>query len=277
MTLKFICMIEIKLSMDTRRALLRSIGIELPNSVDPSGIDKLDKDGTEGDDLSYKEMKTRFFDRVFIQKDPLLRAYIDPILLLRIKSMDDFEMVNEDGPLIVLTSRSSAAPPGRLKKNGIQELSSELRDFLDDVSEEEARRFTTRKDYNVPDQYLDNASLTLAVFRLIKSRFKGADLTFNSGYRSPQHNAQIGGAPNSQHLYAQAVDIGCPSSEVAKLFLLIDKLIEEGVIPEGQLICYTTFCHFGTPHKRSRLLAIRGNGSTVYKTYKSNSDFKYLN
>lgn len=32
-------------------------------------------------------------------------------------------------------------------------------------------------------------------------------VTINSGYRCPQHNANVGGAPNSQHLYGTAADI----------------------------------------------------------------------
>lgn len=269
-------MIEIRLKEDTRRALLRSVGIEQLDVADASGVERIDKDGTEGDDSSYKDMKARFFDKVFVQKDPLLRTYIDPVLLLRVKSMDDFEMVRGEGPLIVLTDRQSLDVPIKSKKKASIEISTELRRFLDNVSEEEARRFTTRKDYDVPAQYISNASLMLAIYRLIVSKFQGSTLTFNSGYRSPQHNSLIGGAVNSQHLYAQAVDIGCPPSEVPRLFLLIDGLIEEGIIPEGQLICYSTFCHFGTPHKRSRLVAARGKSGTNYKTYKSISDFKYI-
>lgn len=269
-------MIEIKLKEETRQALLRSIGIEQFDIADASGVERADKDGAEGDDSSYKEMKARFFNKVFVQKDPLIRTYIDPLLLLRVKSMDDFEMVRGEGPLIVLTDRQSLDTPIKSKRKPSMEMSAELQVFLDNVSEEEARRFTTRKDYDVPTQYISNASLMLAIYRLIVNKFQGSALTFNSGYRSPQHNSLIGGAANSQHLYAQAVDIGCPPSEVSRLFLLIDSLIEEGIIPEGQLICYSTFCHFGTPHKRSRLVAVRSKNGTTYKAYKSISDFKYI-
>lgn len=37
--------------------------------------------------------------------------------------------------------------------------------------------------------------------------FLGAPIPILSGYRDPDHNALIGGAPNSQHTYGTAVDI----------------------------------------------------------------------
>lgn len=37
----------------------------------------------------------------------------------------------------------------------------------------------------------------------------GASITINSGYRTPSHNASIGGATRSQHIYGKAADIIC--------------------------------------------------------------------
>ncbi|MDO7787107.1 D-Ala-D-Ala carboxypeptidase family metallohydrolase [Desulforamulus aquiferis] len=48
----------------------------------------------------------------------------------------------------------------------------------------------------------------------------GKPITITSGYRSPEHNARIGGAINSRHLLGQAVDIvvqGMNPVQVAKL------------------------------------------------------------
>ena len=39
----------------------------------------------------------------------------------------------------------------------------------------------------------------------------GVPVTVNSGLRCRQHNANVGGATNSQHLYGTAADLGCPS------------------------------------------------------------------
>lgn len=35
----------------------------------------------------------------------------------------------------------------------------------------------------------------------------GKPITVNSGYRTPEHNAKIGGAPKSQHMLGKAADI----------------------------------------------------------------------
>lgn len=45
----------------------------------------------------------------------------------------------------------------------------------------------------------------------------GKPVHINSGYRCPEHNAKVGGAPASRHRYGDAVDFrvsGVPTSEV---------------------------------------------------------------
>lgn len=55
-----------------------------------------------------------------------------------------------------------------------------------------------------------------------------ADLPFkiNSAYRSPKHNAKVGGSPNSSHLKGLAVDISCTDSRTR--FIIVDALIKAG-------------------------------------------------
>ena len=44
------------------------------------------------------------------------------------------------------------------------------------------------------------------VLQSIRSHF-GAAVTISSGYRTPQHNAKVGGVTDSQHCYGTAADI----------------------------------------------------------------------
>jgi uncharacterized protein YcbK (DUF882 family) len=49
----------------------------------------------------------------------------------------------------------------------------------------------------------------------------GEPLEITSGYRDPEHNKAIGGAPKSQHVLGNAVDLKC--SNMDKLYELCEK------------------------------------------------------
>lgn len=54
----------------------------------------------------------------------------------------------------------------------------------------------------------------------------GKPMILNSGYRCKQHNADIGGSPNSAHLAGAAADIKCDNSR--DRFNMLKALIEVG-------------------------------------------------
>jgi uncharacterized protein YcbK (DUF882 family) len=47
----------------------------------------------------------------------------------------------------------------------------------------------------------------------------GIPMKLNSSYRTPEHNLQEGGKPDSAHIYGLAVDIACPSSTIRCLLI----------------------------------------------------------
>lgn len=48
----------------------------------------------------------------------------------------------------------------------------------------------------------------------------GGPLILSCCYRCPQHNAEVGGVPNSQHVYGRAADVLCPDG------MSVDELAE---------------------------------------------------
>ena len=56
--------------------------------------------------------------------------------------------------------------------------------------------------------------------------FAGIPFIINSAYRSPEHNAKIGGSPNSSHLKGLAVDIKATDSRTR--FNVLNALISVG-------------------------------------------------
>ena len=64
----------------------------------------------------------------------------------------------------------------------------------------------------------------------------GKPIIVNSGYRCPNHNKDVGGVKNSQHLKGEAADIHCEDNERLKQLI-----IENGKF--DQLITYPTFLH----------------------------------
>lgn len=78
----------------------------------------------------------------------------------------------------------------------------------------------------------------------------GCELVVNSGYRSPEHNAKVGGAKNSMHVLGQAADLSPRPYRiwrVKKLHEICDRLN-----PNGGVGFYNTFCHVDTRGVRAR-------------------------
>ena len=81
----------------------------------------------------------------------------------------------------------------------------------------------------------------------------GKPLIISSGYRSPAHNAVVGGAIRSQHLTGRAADIRLPAGWTTdRLADAIEALIAVGVLPEGGVGRYNTFVHFDVRGTRAR-------------------------
>lgn len=76
--------------------------------------------------------------------------------------------------------------------------------------------------------------------------FIGKPFHINSGYRSPEHNAAVGGATNSMHLQGQAFDISLSNLDRLELY---EAAVEYGFNGIGQ---YPSFMHIDTRDYRAR-------------------------
>jgi uncharacterized protein YcbK (DUF882 family) len=95
-------------------------------------------------------------------------------------------------------------------------------------------------------KYLLIASELIETLETIREHFN-APITINSGYRTPNWNAKVGGAPNSYHCKGMAADIvvkGHGSQEVAKY--------ADSIMKQGGVIRYTNFTHIDVREERYR-------------------------
>lgn len=118
------------------------------------------------------------------------------------------------------------------------------------------RNFTLEGDLNRPGFELSN-EVKSNLFELatnlevLRAHFN-APIAVNSAYRSPEHNASVGGSKNSQHLLGKASDIvikGVSPDEVADA---IEFLIEMGLMKEGGIGRYNTFTHYDVRGTKAR-------------------------
>lgn len=77
----------------------------------------------------------------------------------------------------------------------------------------------------------------------------GKPIPINSGLRCKAHNANVGGVSNSQHLYGNAADLGCPSGcTPAQMAAIAEEIIGD----TGGIGIYSWGIHIDTRSTKSR-------------------------
>jgi uncharacterized protein YcbK (DUF882 family) len=103
--------------------------------------------------------------------------------------------------------------------------------------------FCCKGSQTMPENGIDPKLLEL--LESIRTHFD-APITINSGYRSPKHNAVVGGAKGSYHVKGMAADIvvkGVPASKVYNYL---------NVFHKGGLGRYKTFTHVDVRDDKAR-------------------------
>lgn len=115
------------------------------------------------------------------------------------------------------------------------------------------KEFESKDGANTPVQIIENLTELAHELEKIRAEF-GLPIRISSGYRSPQHNAKVGGKVGSYHLQGKAADIWIKGVSPARLYATIEKLIEQGKVKQGGLGLYPDdlFVHYDIRGYRSR-------------------------
>ena len=91
--------------------------------------------------------------------------------------------------------------------------------------------------------------------------YTGKAIKINSGYRSPEYNAKIGGAhkiingkrvETSQHVFGKAADIRIEGMKPKEVHSIIEELISKGDMLQGGLGLYSSFVHYDFRGRKAR-------------------------
>ena len=105
------------------------------------------------------------------------------------------------------------------------------------------KEFDCNDGSNMPDNVLYRVQ-KLAIQLQVLRDYLETSIKINSGYRSPEYNYKIGGVRNSQHILGNASDITTKRYTPKQIYDSIEYLINEGLMLQGGLGLYNSFCHY---------------------------------
>ena len=103
--------------------------------------------------------------------------------------------------------------------------------------------FQCKSGAQMPDDVKQNIQKLANSLQVLRDHL-GKPITINSAYRSPEHNAKIGGVRNSQHVQGKAADIAVQGMTTRQVATEIEKLIASGQMLQGAIGIYPTFVHY---------------------------------
>lgn len=111
--------------------------------------------------------------------------------------------------------------------------------------------FACKSGARFPQDVVANLIKLGEALQVIRDEVK-APISITSGYRSPEHNVKIGGAPNSTHTRGQGADFKVQGMAPSAVAAIIERLISQGKIPQGGLKAYATWVHYDIRGTRAR-------------------------
>lgn len=91
----------------------------------------------------------------------------------------------------------------------------------------------------------------------------GSPIIVHAGYRCPQHNQEVGGAPNSEHIRGRAADIVLPGYSLQAMYDLASQTQQ---FAEGGIGAYDgNFLHVDVRGHRARWARVRGQYVPIHE------------
>ena len=111
--------------------------------------------------------------------------------------------------------------------------------------------FRSKDGSEFPKEVIENLKELADNLEVLRSHV-GSSISITSGYRSPAHNAKIGGTKNSAHVKGKAADIKVSGLSPLNVFNAIEALIRSGKMKEGGLGLYGTWVHYDIRGTKAR-------------------------
>lgn len=111
--------------------------------------------------------------------------------------------------------------------------------------------FDSKDGAEMPNDVLMNVQKLAGQLQILRNNIN-KPITINSGYRSPEHNKDIGGVENSQHVLGKAADIKVKGISTRILAALIEDLINDGDMLQGGVGIYNSFVHYDIRKNKAR-------------------------
>ncbi len=121
--------------------------------------------------------------------------------------------------------------------------------------------FESRDGSPMPPDVLQNIQELAENLQIVRD-YLGEPIHISSGYRSPSHNAAVGGVSDSQHLLGKAADISMKNYTAKNLAVIFERLTNNGNIKQGGVGLYNGFVHYDIRGTKSRW-----NFSSRYKDF----------
>ena len=112
--------------------------------------------------------------------------------------------------------------------------------------------FASKDGEQTPPDVLENLRKVAQNLELIRAHFGNKPIKINSGYRSPAHNASVGGKSKSLHLTGKAVDFVITGYNPKQIAAELEKLIAAKKISQGGIGIYPNFTHYDIRGKKAR-------------------------